>query len=44
MGVSRTQVPYNRRQYQGNNAYTNMMSTQYMNAATTQPQEEPRRP
>jgi Zinc knuckle len=44
MDVSRTWAPYNCRQYQGNNAYTNTMSTQYTNAATTQPQEEPRRP
>jgi hypothetical protein len=40
MDLSRTRVPYNRCQYQGNNAYTNAMSTQpgydvYGNATST---------
>jgi hypothetical protein len=44
MDVSRTQAPYNCQQYQGNNAYANVMPTQYTNAASTHPQEEPRCP
>jgi Zinc knuckle len=45
MDLSRTRTPYNRCQYQSNNAYTNTTITQpeynaYNNATTAQPQQD----
>jgi Zinc knuckle len=46
MDLSRTRMPYNRRTYQINNAYTNSMQTEYNRAADTPVQQDyrPRRP
>jgi Zinc knuckle len=38
MDLSRTRTPYNRRQYQGNNAYTNVTQPEYNNATNVQGQ------
>jgi Zinc knuckle len=38
MDLSRTRTPYNRRQYQGNNAYTNATQLEYNNATNIQGQ------
>jgi hypothetical protein len=38
MDLSRTRTPYNRRQYQGNNAYTNTAQPEYNNATNIQGQ------
>src|SRR5580693_4639147 len=49
MDLSCTRAPYNQRQYQGNNTYTNAATTQpgydtYNNATSTPTQQDYRRP
>jgi hypothetical protein len=44
MDLSRTRTPYNRRQYQGNNAYTNTAQSEYNNVTNIQGQPNYQRP
>jgi Zinc knuckle len=44
MDLSRTRTPYNRCQYQGNNAYTNAAQPEYNNATNVQGQSNYQRP
>ena len=44
MDLSRTRTPYNRCQYQGNNAYTNAAQLEYNNATNVQGQSNYQHP